>query len=359
MREYLTTYLRPLLALILAFMCCCNIFNISGDDEKTPVEKAEDHIKHGRYVQAKQELAQTVKDSVSSEALYFTAKATLLDGGFDIADIVSYIRIQEPVPGLRQALLEFIDQIHDIEKTKWFASNIQVAALLGRIWRGLTVGTFSKDDIAIDYTIANMMTGILKIRDPNGDYKIDFRDFQIDLTFFKRPDGYLRSGFMADGAKIKDASGNIVVNDQGLPVILHGLTAFLGDWGHFVPGVSVNYKPDDINTWLESTLSRFSHTESLIQELERNDTGTSFDIGDLKKYNRQIAMSLNNYWYNDGIDNDGDGRTDEEDINGVDDDNDGLVDEDSRHHPSDETPEKSTRYRPLWQEWIDKLTEGR
>jgi len=359
MHKYLTTFLRSVPAVMITALCSCNIFNISGDDEKTPVEKAEEHIKHGRYELAKQELARAVKDSVSSEAIYFTAKATLLDGGFDIADIVSYIRVQDPVPGLKLALLEFIDQVHDIEKTKWFASNIQVVALLGRIWRKQTVGTFSKDDIAIDYTIANMMTGILKIRDPNGDFNIDFRDFQIDLMFYKRPDGYLKSGLLVDGAKIKDAAGNIVVNDQELPVILQGLSAFVGDWGNLVPGVSVDYKPDDINTWLGSTLSRFSYTESLIQELERTDNGTSYDTGDLKKYNRQIAMSLNNYWYDDGIDNDGDGRTDEEDINGVDDDNDGLVDEDSRHHPSDGTPEKNTRYHSLWQEWIDRITEGK
>ena len=344
----------PILLLIILLSTACNIFDFSGNKKKdNPAEKAEEYIRNGNYTKAKQVLSVAVKDSVNSEMLYLAAKATLLDGGFDIAQIVSRIRIEDPLPGLKLAILEFIDQFRDTKKTSWFASNIEVVVLLSWIWKEKATGMFFKDDIAIDYTIANMMTGILKIRDPNNDFKIDYRDFQPDLNFFQKTSGYLRSGFQISGSKIKDMSGDIVVNEQGLPEILKGLTAFLGGWDNLASGVKVDYKPDDINEWINSILVSLDNTNSCFNELKKNNL--SFDIKEMKEYNNQIATSLNNFWYDDGIDNDGDGVIDEETINGIDDDNDGIIDEDSHYHKNDTTDVRNTNHINMWNTWTKRI----
>ncbi len=340
--------------LFLVITVGCNIFDFSDDEGATPTERAEKYIRQGQYTKAKQSLSHSVRDSVDSEILYLKAKATLLDSGFDIVQIVSHIGLQDPVPGLKLAILEFVDEFTDGKKTKLFLSNIEVAILLKRIWLEKTFGMFTKDDITIDYILANMMTGILKIRDPNGDYVIDYRDFQLDMSFFQKTGGYTTSGYGIDGAKIKDMSGNIVVNDQGLPVILNGLTAFLGGWGGLAPGLDPTYQPDDINTWLSSTLSSFSTTDALLKDLMHHGGDVSYDVEELVQYNSQLAGSLNNYWYDDSIDNDGDGSVDEEIINGEDDDLDGLVDEDTAHDSHDPTPDTNTDHYPLFEQWVGK-----
>ncbi|MFC1573645.1 hypothetical protein ACFL30_00515 [Candidatus Latescibacterota bacterium] len=327
------TFFITTACLLLILTAGCNIFDFSDKDEISASEKAEIYIRQGDFNRAKINLSEAVKDSVDSIILYLYAKAILLDGGFDIAELVSNISVQDPVPGLKLTILQLIDEFRDTDKTKWFTSNIEVAVLLKRIWQEKTTGMFTKNDIIIDYIIANMMTGILKIRDPNSDYIIDYRDFEIDMVFIKKTTGYMKSGFKIDGAKIKDLSGDIVVNDLGLPVILDGLTVFLGNWGSLTPGVDVHYQPNDINTWISNILKSFNTTDTLIKDYIDNNIDSSFDIEELKKYNSQLTESLNNYWYNDGIDNDGDGSIDEEDLNGIDDDFDGLVDEDTAYYP--------------------------
>ena len=89
-----------------------------------------------------------------------------------------------------------------------------------------------------------------------------------------------------------------------------------------------------------------------------NKFDTTFDMKELERYTVQLAGSLNNYWYDDGMDNDGDGRTDEETLNGIDDDGDGLVDEDTDFHPQDDTPGDNTENHQLANEWIDITLEA-
>ena len=347
-----------LFAVISTLLCFrCNIFDFSDSKKDTSFEKAEDCIRLGYYEEAKLVLADALKDSVNSEALYLAAKATILMGGFDIAQIVSQIEVGNPIPGLKLAILELIDELGDGNKTKWFASNREVVTLLRRIYDEKTTGTFTRDDIVIDYTLSNLMTGILKIRDPNHDFTIDYRDFQLDLKYFTKTTGFTKSGYQITGAKIKDMSGSIVVNDQGLPVILGGLTAFAGGWGSQIAGYPDQYKPDGINNWLEHVFSSLTSTDSILSEMLNKKDESTFDVREIKLYNNQIASGLNNYWYDDGIDNDGDGTVDEEVLNGLDDDMDGLVDEDTRYHPSDPTNSRNDQYRITWREWVERIVQ--
>jgi hypothetical protein len=89
-----------------------------------------------------------------------------------------------------------------------------------------------------------------------------------------------------------------------------------------------------------------------VENLAKN---TSYDPEDIKKFIPEIARIINFYWYDDGEDNDGDGRTDEEEINGIDDDGDGLIDEDSHYMKDyDPTPGPHNQYIPIWEYWSKK-----
>ena len=345
----------PSLTVILlaaALIAGCNIFGFTTDAEKSPVEKAEDEIRKGNYAEAKKELADAVKDSTDSMALYLNAKISLLDAGIDMAKIAELIEGQENIQsGDNLAILTIIDDMPDKEKTAWYTSNMEVRANISKIWNGETTGLLKKDDIALDFTVSNMMSGVLGLRDTNRDGVIDAGDFQIDLAFIQSIGTTQADGFNLDGAMLKDEQGDVTGEK------LDGLTVFLGDWSGKIAGVSkssaaANYKPDDINPLIAFVLSLLDDgSESLLFVLGDD---TSFDVDDINNYIKEIANIINFYWYDDGIDNDGDGKIDEETINGIDDDGDGLVDEDSDYHPADPTKRENTEYIHIWQSWNNR-----
>jgi hypothetical protein len=85
-----------------------------------------------------------------------------------------------------------------------------------------------------------------------------------------------------------------------------------------------------------------------------SDEGSSIDYDDIKDYIADIGTYVNYYWYDDGIDNDGDGSVDEETIDGVDNDGDGFTDEDTDYHVADKTTMENTQYHSIWQSWSNR-----
>lgn len=114
------------------------------------------------------------------------------------------------------------------------------------------------------------------------------------------------------------------------------------------------YGPDDINPLIAFVMSLLDEGFNSILYLMNKDINSSFDSEGIEEYIDQIAAIINFYWYDDGIDNDGDGSIDEETINGIDDDNDGLVDEDTDYHPSDPTSQENTQFFHVWQMWNNR-----
>ena len=236
---------------------------------------------------------------------------------------------------------------------------MDVRAAISKIWDGETTGLLSKDDIALDFTISNMMSGVLGLRDTNRDGFIGTDDFQINLSFIEAIDIGDAEGFNFDGAMIKDENG-VVLED----IPLDGLTVFLGEWQGVqkTAATSANYKytPNDINQLLAFVLSLLEDgAESLSFLL--GDLDSSFDTKLIEDNINEIAGIINYYWYNDGVDNDGDGRIDEEIINGKDDDGDGFYDEDTRWDSSYNINQgnKVNKYVNIYKKWERRLEQGK
>ncbi len=335
-------YMLVIFALVIG-MTGCNIFDFTSDADKTEIEKAEEAIRDGDYAKAKEELADTVADSTDAHALYLDAKATLHEAGVDIVRIVELVEGDDNTrEGDNLSILDLIDELSPEEQTKWYLANMQVSANLEKIFDEQTVGPFKPGDIALGYTISTLMSGVLGLRDTNRDNVIDDKDFVLNVKFIESSN---TSGYGFDGGSLKDGSE------------FDGLVVFLGDYASKAIAKSAaasEYEPDDINDLIAFVLSIIDDgTDALKLLLEKNLS--SFEEEDIDQLIDEIAGVINFYWYDDGIDNDEDGRVDEETINGIDDDNDGLIDEDSKYYPgADPTDERNTQYNVIWQKWRDR-----
>lgn len=333
----------------------CNIFDFTSDAEKSPTEKAEDAIRDGKYSKAKEELAPAVRDSIDSMSLYLDAKATLLQSGMDLATLIDLIESDDDInDGDNLDFLDTIDGMPDAEKTVWYDTNMEIRSNLARIYKGKTTGVLEKDDITLGYTVSNMVSGVLGLRDTNRDGVIDQNDFQIDLSFVENINNSNVSGFQITGAKVKDEQGNVIQDQQ-----LEGLTVFLGDWqGKIVSAHKTakggKYEPDDINPLVAYVMSLLEDGAESIVDLLVDEDSTAYEVDKIERQINDIAEIINYYWYDDGIDNDGDGIADEEQINGIDDDGDGLIDEDTEYHSSDPTTEENTEYIEIWRAWNNR-----
>ncbi|MFC1573998.1 hypothetical protein ACFL30_02325 [Candidatus Latescibacterota bacterium] len=361
------TYGCFLLLTVSVIAGCFNIFGFATDKEKDPVAKAEEEIRGGNYSKAKDELQEYIdNDTNDSMILYTYAKASLLDAGLDLGTIVDLVQGETDVQsGFNNPILDKIDDLSQETQTAWYQSNTDVAKLLKKIYSEKSSGLFTKEDIALDYTISNVMSSILGLRDTNQDGIIDYTtDVQLDLISFA-PDiggGQDVEGFVLGNIK-KDEQGNPVIDpDTQLPENT-GLTLFLGGWSAKTAKTAIasegEQTPDDINKIISFILTKLDEGEESIMFLINlyagdNKEASSIDYDDIKGYIFDIGKFVNYYWYDDGEDNDGDGRTDEETIDGEDNDGDGLIDEDSDYHEADQTASENTEYHSLWQSWDER-----
>ncbi len=321
-----------LLLLVTTATGCFNIFGFTSDKELSPVEKAEEAIRDGDYAKARQELEGAGQDSTDVMVLYTNAKVALLDAGINLAQIVDLIEGQEDaVQGESLALLDIIDDLSTAEQNGWYRGNIEAATNLKLIYKEKISGLLNKEDISLDYTVSNVISGVLRIRDTDSNGIIDDNDFTLNIEFVTPEDieGIDIDGFVFDGGSYIDDSGN--------EVLFEGLTAFLGDWNgsNVTPKMTApaaRYTPEDINRLIFAFLTVISEgSESIKFLIENSFKNSSFEIEDIDEFITEIAVIINYYWYNDGIDNDADGQVDEEMIDGKDNDGDGLIDEDTDH----------------------------
>jgi len=343
-------------ALLVTFAAGCNIFGFVSDNEKTPMEKAEEAIRKGDYARAKQELTDengALKDSTDSMILYTYSKAALLESGLTIPKIMDLVRGDgSKTDNGNLAFLEEIDKQSDETKTAWYRANVEMSQNLNRIWNGDASGQMTRDDITLDYSIACIMGGIMSLRDTNRDNIIDERDLRFNVIDVGQLFGSGNTVFSFDEI--------IGVDSQGNATAYKGLTAFLGDpvLGRTAKPAGIpGYAPDDINLIIGAFLEfLYQGEESIRLCIDNSDQNTTYDPEQILEYIYQVARIINCFWYNDGVDNDGDGRIDEEIINGIDDDGDGLIDEDSGYMAAyDSTNTVNTQYVPLWEKWKSRF----
>jgi len=346
-----------LLLLIITATGCFNIFGFTSDKEQSPVEKAEEAIRDGDYAKARQELEGEIETTDDSMVLYTYAKAVILEANLDIATIVDLVQGETSVEdGFNNPILEKFDSLSLETQNAWYKSNIEVSRVLFKIWDQQVMGDLDKNDIALDYTVANVMTSILGLRDINQDQEINPDvDFSLDLISIDVNGG----GFVL---------GDIQTDENGIPIIDQntgkplnaGLTAFLGEYlGKSAGGMAESIKPDDINPFINFILTKLGEGEEsirfLMDQYLDDDDASSIDYNEIQKYITDIGMYVNYYWYNDGIDNDNDGNIDEETIDGIDNDGDGLIDEDSDYHSAGEVEVDITDYIGMFESWLERI----
>lgn len=326
----------------------CNIFGFSNDAEKTPTEKAQQLIRDGKYQQARNLLSASVKDSSDAMALYLDTKASMLASGVDLVKIAELVDDSGNADaGQNLKILELIDGLSYSEQTAWYHANLDAVANLSRIFYGKITSDFDPEDIALDYSVAGLMSGVLGIRDTNRDGVIDGNDFKFDINFLNAGD---TKGYSFDGGTFTDA--------QGQTVNFTGLELFLGDYASGAAKAKASslsgYEPDDINDLVAFVMNLLATSSDGLKILLGKNINT-LDPDKIDQYIAEIGNIINFYWYDDGIDNDGDGRIDEETINGKDDDKDGLTDEDTKYYPgADPTNTRNTQYKTLWENWGHK-----
>ncbi len=299
-------FLHHLAVLLAVTVLCagCNIFGFASDVELSPVEKAEEAIREHDYVKAKAALSDVIypdpddpkiliiKTNDSME-LYTYAKAALLESGITLLEIMDLAQNDEESGlGANNPILSIIDNKFSEDPSEvnaWYQQNRYIQQVLQLIADGETYGIFETDDIALDLAISSLMSCMLGIRDTNQDGFIDDKDF--NLAFLLTQHGDI-DAFALEG--LYDA-----FKDD--PQEINDLIEFIG--------TSAENSAKGISLLVGEEQAEF------VEDIQSN-------IEDTKQF-------LDYYKYDDGVDNDGDGRIDEELFNGIDDDFDGLVDEDT------------------------------
>jgi|GEM_PF-4143797 hypothetical protein len=284
----------------------CNIFDFASDAELTPVEKAEEAIRDHDYVTAKEEFSDVIYledpanptvlviETNDSMVLYTYAKAALLESGITLMEILDIAQMEDEDPNdLNNPILAKIDQKYEDDPAAinaWYQQNRQIQQVLQLIATGMTVGEFENDDIALDLTVSSMMSFMLGIRDTNQDGFINEDDFNLLflLTNVEDIDAYALEGLYE---------------------------AFTED-------------PESVNEFIDFIDSSAENSAEGIALLLGDDQAEYVD-----QINENIDIAkefIGTYKYGDGIDNDKDGKIDEEPFDGIDNDGDGLIDEDTQ-----------------------------
>lgn len=285
--------LATLLGSVLLVAACNNIWEWTADDDsfEALLSDGREAIRAGDYALALEKFAAVVElEPRHAEARYYLAKATVLDSGLDVFTLV-----QTLTDTVSEAIGAQIIYEYPIERANTiYRVNRVVLENLVPIHDGQAdLGSFAETDVRLDLAVAYVLSGILRMRDTNGDGVIDEDDLSPEEL-----------GLQGGG---------------GDPFSFDGLDR--------IP-------PEDLNDMLDDLLDLLSDGGDLLLE-DLGDHGV--DTDELNDLIDDLGGDLSMYYVNTGTpgnpgegDNDGDGVADEECINGLDDDADGRVDEDTR-----------------------------
>jgi hypothetical protein len=271
----------------------CNIWEWTDDDSSLDALLADGRraIQAADYALAVEKFRAAVEQEPRhAEARYYLAKATVLHGRVDVLSLVQALTDSASEEIGAQRIYGFpIETANNLYRV-----NAVVLDALEPVHEGWAdLGNFRGTDVRLDLAVAYILSGILRLRDTNGDGVIDENDLSPEEL---------------------------------------GLTGGGGE-GYSFDGLDT-IPPDDLNDMLDDLGDLLSDGGDLLLE-DLGDHG--IDVDELNDLIDQLGGDLRMYYVNTGVpgnpgegDNDGDGLADEECINSLDEDLDGLVDEDSR-----------------------------
>jgi len=269
----------------------CNLWEWTADSGSYDglVADGRQAIRDGDYDLAVSLLAEAVdQEPDRGEARYYLAKAAVLQADIDVIELVDTVTADPANGGGAEAVFRYETTRAD----RVYRVNRIVADALAPIHDGTaSPAGLAGADVDLDLAVAYTLRGILRLRDSNGDGRIDDNDVPIELF-------------------------DVDLN---------------GDYS--LEGVA-NLPPDDLNAMLDDLNDLLDEGGQL---LLGGLGGGGIDTDELDDIIDQLGGDLSSFYVNTGApgnpgegDNDGDGTADEECLNDLDDDGDGLVDEDAR-----------------------------
>lgn len=295
MKRYLP--LLVIFSLIFILISGCNIFDWTSENDDEVFYEGLEFFNDGKFTQAKEKFAEAMKaDPNRSDFRYYHAKAVVFEANLNFFAIAqNVIKIDTAsVAGLTLPLYTK-DRDLSLEQDAANKNHIFGVSTICRdditpIYWEQTHGDIKAQDIYFDYSILSMALALLRLRDTNGDGVIGADDFYFEIH--------------------KSNEGEYVFD-------LMGVRNYLQD----------TENRNDFNQTLLSSVGYVADGISSLLKIMSNDT-TYFNQTDLTNLLDNVSNAVNRYQVDDDIDNDGDGRIDEETLNGIDDDGDGWVDED-------------------------------
>lgn len=278
-----------MLAVAALLAGCNNAWEWMADSESYDVLLADGRqaLRDGNYDLALEKLGSAVeREPARGGARYYYAKAAVLAADLDLIDLVQTVTDSDNNGGAER-IFEYetptADRIYRVNEV-----------VLGSL-RPIETGEADSEglrsaDVDLDLAIAYTLRGILRLRDTNGDGRIDASDLSIA--------DFALSG---DGSYSLEGLQNIPPED--LNGMIDDLNDLLGSGGDLLDGADLGgIDSDELNDLIDS-----------------------------------LGGDLSAFYVNTGLpgnpgegDNDLDGQTDEECLNGLDDDGDGRTDEDAR-----------------------------
>jgi hypothetical protein len=301
-------FLIVLLLLPAFIISGCNIFGwTSGESTDSLIDEGKELMREADYSAAAAKFAEAMaEDPNSSDARYYHAKATIHASGFNALNLAEIISDGDFADS---ALFPFTGPDWPADRANsLFQAMRTVSADLTPIYNNQTTGGFNLTDIDLDLGLADGFLGILSFQDTDANNVINVSDFPLTIIY--------------DSAGV---TGFSITNLLEYYAYYQTSKQFAGKIAAPTPIdsgliVTFNYFVDNIAVIINNAIGII--TILLTQELGV-DPAEVMDVLD------EVIQVAHYYKVEIGVDNDGDGSTDEEVVNGLDDDGDGLIDEDS------------------------------
>lgn len=292
-----------LIVFVLLIYSSCNILDWTSTSTEEEFYRGLSLFNEQKFTEAKEKFAEAMEnDPNNAEYRYYHAKAAVFEADLDFYSIArriinidtsSFQNLDLPLytKELDMTLEEDAEYKNEIYQATWVAHED-----LTPIFFNNTRGKIRAEDISFEFSILSMARAILQMRDTNNDLQINGNDIYFTITKVYNP-FINKSIYLPNLGDIYNYLMESPENQAGFNEMLFNTASYAAE------GVA-------------SIMNTFSDT-------------TLFDNEDLEEIIEKVETLGNLYQVNDNIDNDGDGRIDEEVINFQDDDQDGYIDEDA------------------------------
>lgn len=313
MKPKLTHLIIPLLLVVLT-IGGCNIFGwTSKESPESLIDEGRQYMREGEYDKAEAKFAEAMKeDPKNSDARYYHAKATIHASGFNALYLS---KVMSESDFIDEDLFLFTgDEWPDEKANRLFQAVKTVYEDLLPIYDNQTTGNFDSSDIDLDLALAAGIQGILTFQDTDLNGTITSSDFDLDIKYFQFGEN---DGFTI--ANLVEYIKYLIEHAQGAGK-LAGAEAL-------TPIPIPENVIQDFNTFIDRIVFIIQKSLVIILDIASKELG--LDPEEVEALLDEVVNVAHYYKIEIDVDNDGDGREDEESVNGLDDDGDGWIDEDS------------------------------